>query len=106
MNSGSSTGLLFSLLKTRDGAPLLVAGSGLSDDHPESGLGAFKTARSTPSTMSSMYVKARHMCRWVYTSIGRPSRIASEKRTSAMSGRPHVQYTVKKRSPVVGRMNS
>ena len=35
--------------------------------------------------------------------MGRPARIASVNLNSAMSGRPHGPYTVKNRSPVVGK---
>ena len=55
--------------------------------------------------MSSMYVKSRIICPWLNTGMGSPARIPRVNLNSAMSGRPHGPYTVKKRRPVTGKRN-
>ena len=56
--------------------------------------------------MSSTNVKSRLWWPWLNTSMGLPSRMFFVNRNSAMSGRPHGPYTVKKRRPVTGSLNS
>ena len=104
MKSSSGTGWWLPMLNTRNGA-WLVPGSGVSDSYCGFGAATRSVTRITPSTMSSTKVKSRRMFPWLNTSIGRPSRMALVNRNSAMSGRPQGPYTVKKRSPVVGRPN-
>ncbi|MNW09636.1 hypothetical protein D3C71_2066760 [compost metagenome] len=53
--------------------------------------------------MSSMKVKSRTSSPLPYTSMVSPARIALVNLNKAMSGRPQGPYTVKNRSPVVGK---
>jgi hypothetical protein len=52
--------------------------------------------------MSSTYVKSRTIFPSLNTGIASPARMPLVNLKSAMSGRPHGPYTVKKRRPVIG----
>src|SRR5258707_13201877 len=89
------------MLKMRHGAEL-PAGSGLAESHFGFGDGGLSVMRTTPWTISSTYVKSRTIFPSLNTGIGSPARMPRVNLKSAMSGRPHGPYTVKKRSPVDG----